>query len=121
MTENDISKYTKQRFKTAVKSKVRNTAIKYLKENQEKHSKMQNLIYPTLKMQEYLFSPIFDNKRRDLIIRLRTHTVNGIKSDFKGRQPLVEHNLRLKTTFAERRPLVNTTFGGRRPSVEDDL
>ena len=84
MTENDISKHTKQRFKIVVKSKVRNAAFKYLKENQEKHSKMQNLKYPTLKMQDYLFSPIFDNESRDLLVRLRTRTVSGIKSDFKG-------------------------------------
>ena len=44
-----------------------------------------------------------------------------------GRGPLVEDDLRWKTTFGGRRPTVEddlqwtTTFGGRRPSVEDDL
>ena len=42
-----------------------------------------------------------------------------------GRGPLVEYDLRWKTTSVGRRPLVEdnlwwkTTFGGRRPSVED--
>ena len=44
-----------------------------------------------------------------------------------GRRPLVEDNLRWKTTFDGRLPLVendlwwNMTFGGRRPLVEGDL
>ena len=84
MTENDISKHTKQRFKALIKLKVRNAAFQYLRENQEKHSKMQKLKYSTLKLQEYLFSPIFNNESRDLLMRLRTRTVCGIKSDFKG-------------------------------------
>ena len=44
-----------------------------------------------------------------------------------GRRPLVEEDLRRKTTSVGRQPLVEddlwwkTTFGGGQPSVEDDL
>ena len=48
------------------------------------HSKMQGLSYKSLKLQDYMFSPIFNNECRNLLFRLRTRTVGGIKSDFKG-------------------------------------
>ena len=80
----DIFKNSKQKFKQLVKVKVRNAAFKYLKELQEKHSKMQSIRYTTMKMQEYLSSPMFDNESRSLLLRLRTRTVSGIKCDFKG-------------------------------------
>ena len=84
MSDADISQHSKQRFKALVKVKVRNAAFQYLKECQEKHSKMRNLKYSTLKKQEYLSSPIFDSESRNLLFRLRTRTVSGIKCDFKG-------------------------------------
>ena len=61
------------------------------------------------------------------------------RNDIGGRRPLLEDNLRWKTTFSGRHPSVEddfrwkttfgwkmtfgwmTTFGGRRPTVEDDF
>ena len=53
------------------------------------------------------------------------------KTTLDGRQPLMEDDLRWKTTFGGRRPscliqfcselIWKTTFDGRRPSIEDDL
>jgi len=49
------------------------------------------------------------------------------KTTSVGRQPLVEDDLGWKTTFGGRQPLVEDdlwwkmTYGGRRPSVEDDF
>ena len=40
--------------------------------------------YKTFKLQEYLASPLFNNESRNLLFRLRTRTINGIKGDFKG-------------------------------------
>ena len=51
---------------------------------QKKHSKMQLIIYKTFKLQDYLCSPVFNNESRNLLFRLRTRTINGIRSDFKG-------------------------------------
>ena len=35
-------------------------------------------------MQTYLSSPLFNNESRNLLLRLRTRTVNGIRNDFGG-------------------------------------
>ena len=56
----------------------------YVLEMQKKHSKMQLINYKTFKLQYYLFNPMFNNESRNLLFRLRTRTVSGIKSDFKG-------------------------------------
>ena len=45
---------------------------------------MQLINYKTFKLQYYLFNPMFNNESRNLLFRLRTRTVSGIKSDFKG-------------------------------------
>ena len=45
---------------------------------------MQSLSYETYQIQEYLHSPLFNNESRNLLFRLRTRTVNGIRCDFKG-------------------------------------
>ena len=82
MSDLELSKLTKAKFKTIVKSKVRDAALKYLFEIKLKHSKMDNLRYDKLELQSYLSSPMFNNESRNLLLRLRTRTVNGIKSDF---------------------------------------
>ena len=40
--------------------------------------------YESLKLQPYLLSPIFNLETRNLLFRLRTRTVSGIRADFKG-------------------------------------
>ena len=67
-----------------MKTKVRNAAFKYLTKSQQKHSKMKLMEYRTFRMQDYLSSPMFNYEERNLLFRLRTRTVCGIKSDFKG-------------------------------------
>ena len=84
LTENEISKLNKQKFKAIVKDKVRNAAFEYLKTLKKEHSKMKNLIYVKLELQPYLIVPIFNKESRNLLLRLWTRTVNGIKADFKG-------------------------------------
>ena len=84
ITDTEIMRETKAKFKSVVKSKVRNAAFKDLIKIQQTHSKMKLIEYKTFKMQEYLSSPLFNNEARNLLFRLRTRTVSGIKSDFKG-------------------------------------
>ena len=45
---------------------------------------MTNIIYESLKLQPYLLGPIFNLETRNLLFRLRTRTVSGIRADFKG-------------------------------------
>ena len=82
--DDQISLLSKYKFKHIVKNKVRNAAFIYLQEMQKKHSKMQLIEYETFKLQDYLCNPMFNNESRNLLFRLRTRTVNGIRSDFKG-------------------------------------
>ena len=63
---------------------MKDTALNYLKGAKSKHLKMQSLSYETYQLQEYLHSPLFDNESRNLLFRLRTRTVSGIRCDFKG-------------------------------------
>ena len=45
---------------------------------------MQHIIYSKLELQKYLKNPIFENQSSSLLLTLRTQTVRGIKTDFKG-------------------------------------
>ena len=45
---------------------------------------MNAVKYYKPELQSYLVSPIFNHESRNLLFRLRTRTVSGIKSDFKG-------------------------------------
>ena len=48
-----VKKQSKNSFKKMVKKKMRNYALDYLNNLKEKHSKMDNLLYIELKMQNY--------------------------------------------------------------------
>ena len=84
LSEEEISKMKKQQFKKIVLSHVRTAALKYLKQLQEKHSKLDGIKYDKLELQNYLTSPLFNNESRNLLVRLRTRTVSGVRSDFGG-------------------------------------
>ena len=84
LSEDDISKMKKQTFKAVVKVKVKAGAFKYLQTLKNNHSKMNAVKYYKPELQSYLVSPIFNHESRNLLFRLRTRTVSGIKSDFKG-------------------------------------
>ena len=87
MSDLQISQLSKQKFKSIVKNKIKDAALNYLNGVKRGHSKMQSLSYETLQLQEYLNSPLFNNESRNLLLRLRTRTVNGIRCDFKGIYP----------------------------------
>ena len=84
LSDEDISKHKKKEFQKLVKKKVREAAFSHLIMRKNNHSKMKGLNYKTLKLQEYMSSPIFNSESRNLLFRLRTRTVSGVKSDFKG-------------------------------------
>ena len=84
MAEADIARMSKQKLHSIVKSKVRSAALKYLNTLKKKHTKMDGLKYQKMELQPYLSSPLFNNESRNLLLRLRTRTVNGIRNDFGG-------------------------------------
>ena len=87
ISEKEISNMKKQKFKNIVKSLARNCALQYLKALKQTHSKLDGITYNNLELQSYLTSPLFNNESRNLLFRLRTRTVNGIRNDFRGIYP----------------------------------
>ena len=75
--ELNISRMSKQKFQTIVKS----AALEYLNKLKQKHKKMK---YQKLELQPYFSSPLFNNESRNLLLRLRTRTVNGVQSVYGG-------------------------------------
>ena len=73
-----------QQFKDTIKSKVKDAAFKYLLQKKNTHTKMNNIRYSKLELQEYLNCPLFGTEQAQMLLALRTRTVRGIKSDFKG-------------------------------------
>ena len=45
---------------------------------------MKNLNYEKFELMSYMNSPLFNNNNRELLLALRTRTVRGIRTDFKG-------------------------------------
>ena len=84
MTEKEITEMKKEKFKNIVKKQVRISALQYLKQLQQNHSKVKNIQYSKLELAQYMNSPVFTNENVKLLLALRTRTVNGIKSDFSG-------------------------------------
>ena len=48
---------------------------------------MSGLTHKKFQLQEYLISPIFNNESRNLLFKLRTRAVSGVKNDFRGLYP----------------------------------
>ena len=86
-TEDEISKRKKEKFKTIIKSKARAAALTYLNTLKQTHSKLNGIIYDKHEVEAYLTSPLFNNESRNLLFRLRTRTVSGIRNDFRGVYP----------------------------------
>ena len=87
LSEDEMKSMKKTKFKTIVKSKMRNAAYKSLKEIKGNHSKMNGLRYDKLEQAAYLSSPMFNTESIRLLLALRTRTVRNIRNDFRGMFP----------------------------------
>ena len=74
----------KEKFKDIVKTRVRTAAFKYLKEIQQRHSKVKDIEYLRFELSSYLRSPLFNKDNTQMLYALRTRTVRGIRKDFSG-------------------------------------
>ena len=84
MSDQEISKIPKQRFKNIVKAKISNATFLHLQKKQIGHSKMKKLNYEKFELMSYMNSPLFNNNNRTLLLALRTRAVRGIRNDFRG-------------------------------------
>ena len=87
ITDSEISNMKVEQYKNKVKSKVRNAAFSDLLIKKVSHSKMDDVSYDKLELQEYMRSPLFDKESVAMLLALRTRTVRGIKNDFRGMFP----------------------------------
>ena len=88
--ENFIVKTPKKAFKRYIKNLVQVAAFQTLVGMQQKHTKVKQIKYESLKCQEYLTSGIFSNDEISILSSLRSNTLRTIKSNFKN---LYEGNL----------------------------
>ena len=79
MSENEIAEIGQTKFKTIVKKLVRNAAFKHLQEKKEKHTKIRNIEYKELKLQNYYESRLFTAEEASILFNLRGQCLNGVK------------------------------------------
>ena len=78
-----IRSKTKIAFKNLVKSKVKRYALEILKMKQMKHSKMTNITYKSLKMQNYFTRPDVEHQDKKTIFRYRVR-MERFGENFRG-------------------------------------
>ena len=81
LTDDQISKMSKYKYKKYVKEKVRSTAFKDLLARKESHSKVEDICYNKFALQKYLSSSKFTMKQKRLLFKLRTRMFD-VKANF---------------------------------------
>ena len=83
LTDNQISKLSKQDFKILIKNKIRQSTFLELEQIKSGHTKVKDISHCDLKTpQAYLKSFLFSNKQSSLLFNLRSQCVNEFKSNF---------------------------------------
>ena len=83
LSEDEIARMSKYRFKKLIKEKIRILAANYLIAKKEKHSKSENLEY-SKEMQVYLRNESLKLRDKLLLFRLRNRLID-VKMNFKGK------------------------------------
>ena len=71
-------------YKTYIKKQIRNAAFNELLNEQKEHSKVRDINYEKFITQDYICSPMFTNDEVSLLAALRSHTVRGIRCNFRN-------------------------------------
>ena len=83
-----IKSKSKDAFKRMVKVRAKDFALRMLRTKQEKHSKMDNLDYKELKMQNYMQSEVLKTKQKKLIFKGRVKMLE-FGENYRGGRPQV--------------------------------
>ena len=91
MTLNEIKRKTVVQFKKIVKEKIKQAALKYLINISisKEHSKMNNLKYDKLSMQEYFCSTNFNKIESQSLFKYRTRMSNFAANFPNGRSTII--------------------------------
>ena len=73
---------TKVDYKNIIKSKIRDEVFKVLKTTQGTHTKVNQIVYNTFKIQEYMKSHMLTNHEVSLLFALRCRTFKSVKNNF---------------------------------------
>ena len=86
MSDQEISTFSKDRFKTIVVKAVKSYDLNCLNQNatRNENSKCRNLIKAELIQENYLIDKRFSKSECELLFALRTYMVPGIKSNFSS-------------------------------------
>ena len=74
--ENKIINMSKESFKHFIKEKIKTAAFNYLRKLQEKHSKIRDIVYTKLEIQQYMVSPVFLDEEVNILHSLRSRAVD---------------------------------------------
>ena len=69
-------------YKKHIKSRIKTAALKYLKTQQKKDSKVKHIVYNKLTTQNYMLSPMFTNHEVNLLYALRSRSTK-CKANYK--------------------------------------
>ena len=67
-------------FNSFIRKKIQKAALEYLKNVQQGHSKVKDIMYDVLEIQPYLTFPIFSDEETKLLYSLRTRTADHLKA-----------------------------------------
>ena len=81
--EHEITSSHNEQYKKLIKTNLEKAAFNVLITKQQSHSKVRDIKYNKLEIQPYLKSTQFSNDDVSLLAALRTHTVRGIRVNFK--------------------------------------
>ena len=83
MTDEEIQGVSQEVFKTFVKKKVKISYLHHLNSLKAKHSKSKFLECTDVKIAEYLQDPRLSNRKKQLLFKLRSRTLD-VKQNFKN-------------------------------------
>ena len=81
-SEDSIKVLSKGELKKVVKTKMSEIVLLDLQDKQKNHSKIKNIQYKDLKLQEYMASPQMTNTMVETMVALRSSMVRGVKQNF---------------------------------------
>ena len=82
ISEEHIQQTSKNALKREIKEKIKVAAFRFLRNLQEKHSKVKDIHYKKLETQAYMTSPIFKDEEVNLLHALRSRYIN-VKANFR--------------------------------------
>ena len=82
VNEEEARSNSKIEYKKVIKTLVKEKVFEKLKNIQDTHSKVKEIIYNTFKIQEYMISSSLTNSEVSFLFSLRSRTVKSVKNNF---------------------------------------